>query len=172
MSEMLLDQKIRSIFPALFCGSLCVCATIADRASAQVWCDPDTDLCWQNPQRLGLDMNDVGLIAAEAGPYCESLVLGGYSDWRVPTVDELRTLIDGNSPSQPGGDCGVSVGSRTGDGFNPACHGSERFAGAAANGCYWKPALEGRCDKPDVAAVKGKMLETWASDQAVNDPEH
>jgi hypothetical protein len=117
-------------------------------------------------------MNDAGLIAAEAEPYCDSLVLGGYSDWRVPSVDELRALIAGNSPSQPGGDCRVSVGSRTGDGFNPACHGSERFAGPAANGCYWKPALKGRCDKTDVAAVKGKMLETWASDQAVNDPEH
>ena len=153
---------------------LCVSsgAAVADRMPTQVWCDPDTELCWQNPQRRGLDMHDVGLIAAEAKPYCNSLVLGGYSDWRVPTIDELRTLIAGNNPSQPGGGCRVSMGSRTGDGFNPACHGSKRFAGPAANGCYWQPALGGRCDKPDVAAVKGKMLETWASDQAVNDPEH
>ena len=147
-------------------------APVAEPVPTGVWCDPDTELCWQNPQRRGLDLNDVGLIAAEAVPYCESLVMGGFTDWRVPTVDELRTLIAGNSPSQTDGGCRVSVGSRTGDGFNPACHGSERFSGPAENGCYWKPGLKGRCDKPDLAAVKGKMLETWASDQAVNDPEH
>ena len=142
------------------------------QAVAGSWCDPESGLCWQNPQRLGLDMDDAGLIAAEASPYCESLVLDGHADWRVPTVDELRTLIAGNPPSQPGGGCRVTSGSRTGDGFYTACHGGERFAGPGADGCYWKATIEGRCDKPDVAAVKGKMLETWASDRAVNDPEH
>jgi hypothetical protein len=157
---------------ALSCGFWYPGAGIAGSATTPIWCDPATDLCWQNPQRAGFSPDDVGLIATESKPYCESLVLGGYADWRVPTIDELRTLIAGNSPTQASGDCRVSVGSRTGDGFNPACHGNERFAGPAGGGCYWNPALTGRCDKVDVAAVKGKMLETWASDQAVNDPEH
>ena len=174
MAEMRPKQNPFPIVPVLF-GFLWLCLAIvipAIPASAEIWCDPDTDLCWQNPQRAGLDLEDSGLIAAEAQPYCDSLVLGGYSDWRVPSIDELRTLIAGNTPSQPGGGCGVSVGSRTGAGFNPDCHGGERFAGPAADGCYWKSELTGRCDKPDVAAVKGKLLETWASDAAVNDPEH
>jgi len=157
---------------ALSCGSLCACAEVVDRESAQVWCDADTDLCWQNPQRAGLDLDDVGLIAAEAQPYCESLVLGGYSDWRVPTIDELRTLIAGNAPTQPAGDCRVSAGAGTFDGFERICHGDKPFAGPAANGCYWKSGLTGRCDKPDVATEGGKSLETWASDRPRNDPEH
>ena len=147
-------------------------AMLPGASTAGIWCDPHTDLCWQNPQRAGHDLADKGLIAAEAGPYCDSLVLGGHTDWRVPDIAELRTLLAGNAATQPGGGCAIKPGSRTGDSFNPACHGGERFAGPAAAGCYWKSDLAGRCDKPDVAAVKGKMLETWASDQAINDPDH
>jgi hypothetical protein len=31
---------------------------------------------------------------AQAGTYCDELVLGGYSDWRLPRVDELLTIVD------------------------------------------------------------------------------
>jgi hypothetical protein len=172
MSRSLPKPEFSSILPTLLGSVLCAGFFLAQHASAQVWCDPATDLCWQNPQRAGMDQSDIGLIAAESRPYCESQVLDGHTDWRVPDIDEMRTLIAGNSPSQPGGGCSISVGSRTGEGFNPDCHGSKRFGGPAANGCYWKTELTGRCDKADVAAVKGKMLETWGSDQAINDPEH
>ncbi|MDP6674199.1 MAG: DUF1566 domain-containing protein [Gammaproteobacteria bacterium] len=145
---------------------------IADNKSAHVWCDAETDLCWQNPQRAGLDPEDVGLTAGEAQPYCESLVLGGYADWRVPNIDELRTLIAGHEPTQPNGDCRVSVGAGTFDGLNRSCHGGTLLEGPTANGCYWKSALTGRCDRSDVAAVAGKRLETWASDRPSDDPEH
>jgi len=30
----------------------------------------------------------------EASSHCESSTTGGYSDWRVPRVDELRTIVD------------------------------------------------------------------------------
>jgi hypothetical protein len=140
-------------------------------AAGNIWCDPQTNLCWQNPQRSGFAMDDDGLIAAEAAPYCDSLVLDGYDDWRVPTIAELRTLVAGNPATEPGGDCPVAADTSTRVGFMPSCHGAERFAGPAA-GCYWKDELAGRCDKPDRAAVEGKSLETWASDRAKNDPEH
>jgi hypothetical protein len=29
-----------------------------------------------------------------ATTYCESLTLGGYSDWRLPSIEELETLVD------------------------------------------------------------------------------
>ena len=156
---------------ALMAGILFANASLADPAPTHVWCDPDTGLCWQNPQRAGHDMTDSGLISAEAGPYCDSLVLGGYSDWRVPTIDELRTLIAGNEPTQTDGDCPVQSGTGTYHGLNRSCHGGTPFAGPADGGCYWKAALQGRCDKPDVTAVKGKKLETWAGDRAQNAPE-
>jgi len=30
----------------------------------------------------------------EAIEYCESLELGGYSDWRLPNINELKTIMD------------------------------------------------------------------------------
>jgi len=30
----------------------------------------------------------------EAIEYCESLELGGYDDWRLPNINELKTIID------------------------------------------------------------------------------
>ena len=137
----------------------------------QIWCDPDANLCWQNPQRAGFDLQDDGLIAAEAAPYCESLVLDGYDDWRLPTIAELRSLIAGEAATEPGGTCPIAANASTRVGFDRSCHGAERLAGPTS-GCYWKSELAGRCDKPDRAAVEGKFLETWASDRASNDPEH
>ena len=30
----------------------------------------------------------------DAGQYCVDLVLGGYTDWRAPSIDELLTIVD------------------------------------------------------------------------------
>jgi len=43
-----------------------------------------------------------------AGTYRDNLTEGGCSDWRLPTISELRTLIQNCSNTQmPGGSCGV-----------------------------------------------------------------
>lgn len=45
---------------------------------------------------------------ANAKSYCENYRGGGYSDWRMPTQDELAGLYDTNKTSKnsPTGDCG------------------------------------------------------------------
>ncbi|SLM31434.1 exported hypothetical protein [Desulfamplus magnetovallimortis] len=50
--------------------------------------DQDTGLMWQQADD-GVERN--WYIACEA---CEELELAGYDDWRLPRVDELRTLVD------------------------------------------------------------------------------
>ena len=40
--------------------------------------------------------------------YCEDLTEGGYTDWRLPNIDELRTLIQNHSGTQTGGTCKIS----------------------------------------------------------------
>ena len=138
---------------------------------AQPWCDAETGLCWQNPQReIRENSADRPLIAAEAEHYCESLVLDGHDDWRLPGIDELRAIIDGNPATEPGGDCGIAAGMATAASTNAACHGGMQYAGPGSNGCYWKAGLTGTCDNPDPAA-EGHPLETWAHDRAVDDPE-
>ena len=45
----------------------------------------------------------------EAEEYCSELNEGGFSDWRLPTIDELRTLITGCPRTETGGSCRISA---------------------------------------------------------------
>ena len=53
--------------------------------------DNVTDLMWQQ----STSQYNWG----EALTYCDNLVLGDYSDWRLPTIKELSTLADSSIPS-------------------------------------------------------------------------
>lgn len=44
----------------------------------------------------------------KAKEYCENLDEDGFSDWRLPYVDELRTLVKNHSGTQSGGTCRIS----------------------------------------------------------------
>jgi hypothetical protein len=50
--------------------------------------DTSTGLMWQQ------DAPVIKMRWNEALSYCESLPLGGYTDWRLPTKKELRSLLD------------------------------------------------------------------------------
>ncbi len=75
-----------------------------DCTTYSIWCDDETDLCWQDPQKDAYDYDDIGLTQPDAIRYCEELVFGGYDDWKLPNIDEMRTVIRGNLPAETDGE--------------------------------------------------------------------
>ena len=63
--------------------------------------DSEHQLIWS---KLATEKKEWG----DAGSYCETLDEDGYTDWRLPNIDELRTVIVNCSGSQAGGACVIS----------------------------------------------------------------
>ncbi len=70
---------------------------------ASVWTDPATGLIWTKND------NDSDVNWNQASAYCANLRLGGNSDWRLPTIDELQGIYDPSIsvtvPCGNGGSC-------------------------------------------------------------------
>ena len=90
------------------------------QANTNVVMDNVTSLMWARNANL----SGVQLTWSDAIAYCTNLTYGGYSDWRLPNVRELQSLIDfGQStpaltPGHPftdvqGGDVGLNYWSST-----------------------------------------------------------
>jgi uncharacterized protein (TIGR02145 family) len=72
------------------------------------WKDPDTGLTWSSVG-IGESPNSSNRFDwDEARKYCNSLEENGLTDWHLPTINELRTLIQNCSGTVTGGSCGVT----------------------------------------------------------------
>lgn len=60
-----------------------------------------TDLEWSDKSSNRMTWN-------AAKNYCSNLTEGGHNDWRLPNIDELRTLIKNCPKTETGGQCKVS----------------------------------------------------------------
>jgi len=105
---------------------------------ADVWQSQSTGLMWQKTPA-------VGLFEWEAArEYCDKLDWAGFSDWRLPNISELRTLIEGCEFTEPDGVCGVSHFCR-----NDACKGPKdykiRCMCEEGTRCYSVPGLKEQC---------------------------
>lgn len=100
------------------------------------WTDATTGLTWQMPSAVHV-MN-----WNEALDYCAGLYDEG-GGWRLPSIDELRTLVRGCPATEPGGACGVTETcldlwqcfTDTPESSTSACNG------CMDGGCSWDPAL-------------------------------
>jgi len=60
---------------------------ISDKDLKDIWTDKDTNLMWQVP----IDKKEYEW--SEAKRYCRDLNLGGYNDWKLPSRNELKTIL-------------------------------------------------------------------------------
>ncbi len=84
---------------------------------------------------------------SEAKSYCETLDLGGYSDWVLPSISELRSIIRGCSGTVIGGACPAtdSCLSYFGGCWDDETCGACTWNAGPAEGCYWADELQGTC---------------------------
>lgn len=97
------------------------------------WRDASTELCWQEPGDLRKHNHE------EATAYCAALTIDGKAGWRVPSIDESRTIII-RCPANTGheGTCAVHDDSASVD-VGPDCSGCDGIA------CTWPSQLSGTC---------------------------
>ncbi len=110
-----------------------------DCAGSGGWLDSATDLCWQVSVFTGISWQD-------AIDTCDSALAGNHDDWRLPDVDELRTLIEGCAFTETGGDCQVMDGSGSPDWETEFCLGCDSNSGGGPGGCYWDDAFGDGCE--------------------------
>ncbi len=54
---------------------------------ADTWTDPETHWMWTAAD------NGSGLSWLQAQRYCRDLRLGGFHDWKLPSIDDLQALV-------------------------------------------------------------------------------
>lgn len=115
-----------------------------DSCNSALCKDPDSGLIWENSPP------DETLSWEDAIAYCENLTLAGFDDWRLPTIDELRSLIRFCPATEPGGSCAVTESCAEWECLDDACEtcssSEDEFKPPGDDGCYWMIGILGTCD--------------------------
>ncbi len=109
-----------------------------DCSGPDVWYDSTSGLCWENP---GEDSN---MRFFEASNTCQFSFVGGYDDWRLPNIDELRSLIRDCPETETGGVCPIEDGSSYLD-ISVDCEGCGTLTDSLLGRCFQDPILIGDC---------------------------
>jgi hypothetical protein len=128
--------------------------------SGDLFCIYDEGLMWEYSSE---EFDAVNYNTARN--YCDNLVLGGYSDWRLPMIQELRSIIDywdpGCQPTDP-----VKLY------FINNCDNRSLPAGYSIDYCCWKPEqnvpTSGLCHGEGTWPSQSSRF-FWSSSVAVNE---
>ncbi len=80
------------------------------------WTDPDTGYKWSGISSDKFEQEEARL-------YCLNLGKDETSGWRLPTIDELRTLIINCPSTETDGECGVTDNCMESECYNSFCEG-------------------------------------------------
>jgi hypothetical protein len=116
------------------------------------WTDPATQFTWE------IALQPPACPHAEAIADCSALVACGHDDWRLPTRDELITLLRGCPETMPGGACSTSLATGT----YPSSCGCTQFQGPGPDGCYWDERFGGRDQCAKLARSYWSSTEVFA----------
>ncbi len=98
-----------------------------------VWIDDESQFMWQIPDE------DYGIPAEtwqDAIAYCENLEWGGFDDWHLPDIWELRSLIAGCDATATYGSCGITADCSSYSCMDSSCNGC-----GTSTSCYWSGEL-------------------------------
>ncbi len=112
-----------------------------DASPGETWTDPSTHLMWEVSKSGDRDLTS-------ALSYCNSLSAGGFGDWQLPTIDQLRTIVTGCADTETSGACGVTDSCTKETCHNSSCDGCKQYGGPGGNGCYLPAELGGDCAAP------------------------
>ena len=85
-------------------NSECILSPECKQYSSTPCVDLNTNLMWSSSKGYGTSK----ITREEAESYCEDLSYGGFDDWHLPTISELRTLLISCSGTMPEGSCGLT----------------------------------------------------------------
>lgn len=98
------------------------------------------NLCWE------LTPTTTNMNFFQAIKYCEDLIFDNNSNWKIPTIDELKSLVKGCADFETSGTCYPKI-----------------LEGPGKDGCYWDPLLEGSCGAyGSSSAVPGEEGFVWS----------
>ncbi|MHC4643855.1 MAG: Lcl C-terminal domain-containing protein [Planctomycetota bacterium] len=102
------------------------------------WLDVVAGLCWEDQPAASPMTYEWG------GERCEDVSAEYGGEWRLPLIQELRSLIQGCVTV----DCGVTDPSCLSNSClsGPLCIPCSFMDGPGPDGCYWDPELDGPCE--------------------------
>ena len=137
------------------CSGAGSCSTDIGCQPTAAWCDPNTGLCWQT------NHSTAAVSWMDATTYCQNLVQGGRSDWRLPTIAEFFAVYRGCSNGSNAVVTAVSPCrlSSVNDPTPIQCAACPQGGGPdkVNGGCYWAPNT--------VPTACNSTFGPWSSDQ-------
>ncbi len=124
------------------CGSIISCGSCDagqcndGTCALMTWVDEGSNLEWE------VSHSCVQPTWEGAKTYCDNLELDG-SDWRLPTINELRSLVRGCWDSYSAGACGVRVSCLSKSCETSSCDGCSGGLGPSEGGLYWPHEVTG-----------------------------